>query len=60
MDIELDLCRLNFALVTLIPKVEGACNMKQFRPISLLNYGSKIFFKSLTISFSSDEDSLVW
>ena len=34
---DLDLKRLNFALVTLIPKVEEATNMKQFRPISLLN-----------------------
>lgn len=30
---ELDLCRLNFALVTLIPKVDDTSNMKQFRPI---------------------------
>jgi len=34
---DLDLKRLNFALVTLIPKVGEATNMKQFRPISLLN-----------------------
>lgn len=34
---ELDLSRLNFDLVTLIPKVGDANNMKHFRPISLLN-----------------------
>jgi hypothetical protein len=45
---DLDLCRLNFALVTLIPKIEDATNMKHFRPISLLNYSFKIFSKLLT------------
>jgi hypothetical protein len=45
---ELDVYRLNFALVTLVPKVNEACNMKQFRPISLLNCSFKIFSKLLT------------
>ena len=34
---KLDLFRLNCALVTLIPKVGDASNMKQFIPIRLLN-----------------------
>ena len=46
---DLDLKRLNFALVTLIPKVGEATNMKQFRPISLLNCSFKIFSKLLTL-----------
>jgi hypothetical protein len=46
---ELDLNRLNFALVTLIPKVGDASDMKQFRPISLLNCSFKIFSKLLTL-----------
>jgi hypothetical protein len=33
---DLDVYRLNFALVILVPKVNDAYNMKQFRPISLL------------------------
>jgi hypothetical protein len=33
----LDLFRINFATLTLIPKVEEASEMKNFRPISLLN-----------------------
>lgn len=45
---ELDLFRLNFALATLVPKVEDVCHMKQFRPISLLNFSFKIFSKLLT------------
>ena len=34
---ELDLYRLNFAMISLIPKEEGARSMKKFRPISLIN-----------------------
>jgi hypothetical protein len=45
----LDLFRLNFAMLTLIPKVEDAVEMKNFRPISLLNYSFKIFIKVITI-----------
>jgi hypothetical protein len=45
---ELDIYRLNFGLVTLVPKVNDACNMKQFRPISLLNCSFKMFSKLLT------------
>jgi hypothetical protein len=45
----LDLFRLNFAMLTLIPKVEDAVEMKNFRPISLLNYSFKIFSKVITI-----------
>jgi hypothetical protein len=48
----LDLSRLNFALVTLIPKVGEASDMKQFRPISLLNCSFKIFSKLLTLRLS--------
>ena len=33
----LDLCRLNFAMLSLIPKVEEATSMKNFRLISLIN-----------------------
>lgn len=43
----LDIYRLNFALVTLVPKFNDAYNMKQFRPISLLNCNFKMFFQTL-------------
>jgi hypothetical protein len=36
-------------MLTLIPKVDEASEMKSFRPISLLNCNFKIFSKSLTI-----------
>jgi hypothetical protein len=45
---KLDLYRLNYALVTSIPKIEDAKEMKLFRPISLINYSFKIFSKVLT------------
>jgi hypothetical protein len=34
---KLDLYRLNFAMITLIPKENEARSMRKFRPISLLN-----------------------
>jgi hypothetical protein len=43
----LDLFRINFACLTLIPKVENADDMRNFRPISLLNCSFKIFSKLL-------------
>src|SRR4051812_20175119 len=47
-DDKLDLFRLNFAMITLIPKENDARVMKKFRPISLLNCSFKIFTKVLT------------
>jgi hypothetical protein len=44
----LDLYRLNFAMITLIPKENEAKSMKKFRPISLLNCSFKIFTNVLT------------
>jgi hypothetical protein len=50
-DGRLDLFRLNFAMLTLVPKIEGADEMKFFMPISLLNCSFKIFSKTLTHRF---------
>jgi hypothetical protein len=44
----LDLYRLNFAMIPLIPKENEARSMWKFRPISLLNCSFKIFTKILT------------
>lgn len=49
----LDFYRLKCALVMLIPKVGEATNMKQFRPIILLNNSFKIFSKILTLRLST-------
>jgi hypothetical protein len=46
---ELDLDRLNYGVITLIPKIKGAVNIKQFRPICLLNVIFEIITKVLTM-----------
>jgi hypothetical protein len=44
---EINLARLNYVRIILIPKEEGANTLKKFRPISLINYSFKIFAKAL-------------
>lgn len=39
----LDIARLNYGVITLLPKVQDVRNIKQFRPICLLNVSFKIF-----------------
>jgi hypothetical protein len=43
----LDINRLNYGVITLIPKIKGATNVKQYRPICFLNVSFKIFTKLL-------------
>jgi hypothetical protein len=45
---ELDLFRLNFSLLTLIPKEADAVTIQKFRPIALTNCSFKIFSKCAT------------
>jgi hypothetical protein len=54
-----DLFRLNFAMITLIPKENDAKSMKKFRPISLLNFSFKIFTKVLTDRLARLIDRLI-
>jgi hypothetical protein len=56
---DLDLFRLNFAMITLILKENDARSMKKFRPISLLNCSSKIFTKVLTNRLARIIDMLI-
>jgi hypothetical protein len=44
----LDVARLNFYIITLIPKELDAIHMKKFRPISLGNCSLKITTKAIT------------
>jgi hypothetical protein len=44
---ELDLARLNYAMITLIPKENDAKHLKKFRPIILINCSFKIFTKAM-------------
>ena len=43
----LDIRRLNYVILTLIPKEADATEMKKFRPIALINCSFKIFSKTL-------------
>jgi hypothetical protein len=45
---KLDIQRLNFGVITLIPKIKEASDIRQYRPICLLNVDFKIFTKVLT------------
>lgn len=45
---QLDIKRLNFGVITLVPKIKEANNIKQYRPICLLNVDFKCFTKVLT------------
>ena len=45
---DLDLFRLNFSLLTLIPKEPEASTIQKFRPIALTNCSFKIFSKCMT------------
>jgi len=55
----LDLHRLNFAMITLIPKEDGARSMNKFRPISLIDCSFKIFSKALTLRLGKIIDRLI-
>ena len=44
----LDIKRLNFWVITLVPKIKEANNVKQYSPICLLNVDFKCFTKVLT------------
>jgi hypothetical protein len=49
----LDLWRLNYGVIILLPKVKPATNIKQFRPICLLNVIYKIITKVLTFRLTA-------
>ena len=44
----LDIRRLNYGAITLVPKLKEANSIKQYRPICLLNVDFKWFTKVLT------------
>ena len=45
----LDICRLNYEIITLLIKLKEANRIQQYRPICLLNVSYKIFTKVLTL-----------
>jgi hypothetical protein len=47
--LKLDIARFNYGVITLLPKIKDANNIKQYRPICLLNVIYKIFTKALML-----------
>lgn len=56
---EVDMQRLNFGVIMLIPKIRDASSIKQYRPICLLNADFKIFTKVLTNRLSAVPKGLI-
>jgi hypothetical protein len=48
---DLDVDRLNYGVITLIPKIKEASKMQQYRPICLSNVSYKIITKALMLRF---------
>uniref|UniRef100_A0A452XZ84 Reverse transcriptase domain-containing protein n=1 Tax=Aegilops tauschii subsp. strangulata TaxID=200361 RepID=A0A452XZ84_AEGTS len=57
-DNKLDVQRLNYGIITLLPKVAGANKIQQFRPICLLRCIYKLITKVLTIRLEPYVDVL--
>ena len=55
----LDLARLNYGVITLVPKVKETNNVKQYRSICLLNVSFKIFTKVLTNRLSTIAQKII-
>jgi hypothetical protein len=46
---QLNLSRINYGIIVLLPKIKEVLNIKQYRPIHLLNVFYKLFTKVLAI-----------
>jgi hypothetical protein len=56
---EVDVSRLNYGIITLLPKIKEASKIQQFRPICLLNCLYKLITKTLTFRMESVTDKLI-
>jgi hypothetical protein len=55
----LNLCRLNYGMISLIPKIKQANNIRQYKPICLLNVDYKWFTKVLTMRLNPFAGKLI-
>jgi hypothetical protein len=55
----LNLDRLNYAMITSIPKEADAKNLKKFRPISLINCSFEVFAKAMNNRLTKVADRLI-
>jgi hypothetical protein len=56
---ELQLFKLNFGVISLLPKKENAVQIQQYRPICLLNVSFKIFTKVATIRANTVAEKVI-
>jgi hypothetical protein len=56
---EINIVRLNYAMIILLPKEDEARSLKKFRPISLINCNFKIFTKTLNNMLELISDRLL-
>jgi hypothetical protein len=56
---ELPIFSLNFGVITLLPKVQEANVIQQYRPICLLNVSFKIFTKVATLRINLIADKVI-
>ena len=56
---KLDLSRLNYGTITLIPKIKEANQIQQYRPICLLNVVFKFFSKTLMLRLESVMERII-
>lgn len=54
-----DTSRINYGIITLLPKIKDASKIQQFRPICLLNCLYKLITKTLTIRLELVADKLI-
>jgi hypothetical protein len=58
-DDKVNISRINYGIITLLPKVEDASKIQQFRPICLLNCLYKPITKTLTIRMEKIAEKLI-
>lgn len=56
---KVDISRINYGIITLLPKIKDASKMQQFRPICLLNCLYKLITKVLTIRLGPYAEKLI-
>lgn len=54
-----DICKFNYGIITLLPKVSDVARIQQFRPICLLNCLYKLITKTLTLRLEKVADKLI-
>ena len=58
-NLKVDISRLNYGIITSLPKIKEASKIQQFRPICLLNCLYKLITKTLTIRLEKVANKLI-